>query len=1260
MARNIVGSKFDDYVKLQIDRRQKDYSNYVGSNGVYIPDGIQQLKNTNTAFLKLTSGVDINLDKGAEATTYALFNTRFDDAFAEGIQIGAYNSAYGWQSTTGYGFSPPPGLISAEVKSLNRGSLREATIKLVCHNATQFEIIEQLYLRLGFSMLLEWGWSIYKDNTNPGLQQSYSSETMATKFLSQGIGQLEILNNIAAQRRGSCGNYDAMLGLVKNYSWDLQHDGSYDITLSLVAVGDVIESLKTNTSHPNNTLTTTNVPTDQPPLQYNAQKSTLNKILWWLADQLKAEDVYAAGKNFLQGSDTTAAKIAAGIGLKPNQNNDDINAQGEVIAAVFPQLLGVKGTTNGVQVQYFMKLGFLLRCIQNFCLLYDSSVNNQGLINIDFDKSKNFCFTYPRHGSLDPRVCLVDVIKELTGTAPPTPPSPPGTTPPPPPTAPTAGLVAQTTTYTWRSINVVIDSTTPSSDFNNDFYLLDPDLTPGSIGIGTTLLGTYASKKLFATPGGVIRDAAKYDAIIQSYTPNGGNFVTKTPGSTITVTSTSLPFYADSLSFNPVTQQITGERLITDYTSPIANEKAMNAISHATRTRIAQGPVTYDIGKDLEVITGFSEKIVKQETFEWQEYIAGFATTFHQYNVFAIAETTVTTTKFIDPNTVYTNANVTPTGTTDVTLDVNNNLFDRIRPGAQFKYDQTGKDPDTQFIGKTLNMYVNMDYVAKTLENYIDITTGAISLYDFLDKLMKGIQHAMGNINNFNIVYDQDANEFSIIDSTFIPGLGNIPAASSAFDSPTKFVTHTLDKTEGSFIRDASVKTQLSNAFATTVTVGAQANGNVVGANATALSKWNTGLTDRIILYKSTNNDPKSGSANIDTSFYSNVGLVQNLYSAINDGNITDEQIDGSKDAAVDLFNFEIGEYVNEGLIPSIGFLPINLELTMDGLSGIRIYESYTADTRMLPPRYQDNIQFITTGISHRIQNNDWTTTITSISGPKYDGKTVKAPPPIKTHNFSYSNASGWNGPAAPAGTGGGTNGCTRLANGKLVHTGNEPQFKNRQRVPRSIIFHVTDGNPNGDPQGTVDFVGRCDGKFKTGGIHYAVGRNGVIASGIPENIDSVHGDNWNKYGIGIEINHPYTVFTKGGKYYWADGYEVPANQVAILPWSYDGNKMFMEYSPAQLNALKSLVYSIWGRYPEIKKSLANYDEPLIYKALWGFPEIPKAGKNYVKNRWSSKYSDYGAYGIFGHATGGGTHGDPAPTPGLINLMKELIYDAKH
>jgi hypothetical protein len=75
--------------------------------------------------------------------------------------------------------------------------------------------------------------------------------------------------------------------------------------------------------------------------------------------------------------------------------------------------------------------------------------------------------------------------------------------------------------------------------------------------------------------------------------------------------------------------------------------------------------------------------------------------------------------------------------------------------------------------------------------------------------------------------------------------------------------------------------------------------------------------------------------------------------------------------------------------------IPLNLQLTMDGLSGMKLFESYTADDRLLPANYRDRIQFIVTGISHKISNNDWTTTVTSISGPKWDGVVAKEAPNI-------------------------------------------------------------------------------------------------------------------------------------------------------------------------------------------------------------------------------------------------------------------------
>ena len=141
MARSIIGPGFDGWVQTQIGIRQG--KNKISSSR---DDETLMYQNANTAFLRLTSGVDINL-KTDDAKNYQLFSTRFagqgsKGQFASGISIGEnQNSAYGAFSTNDYGYVPPPGLISADIKSLNRGSLREATVKILAHSSTQFEII---------------------------------------------------------------------------------------------------------------------------------------------------------------------------------------------------------------------------------------------------------------------------------------------------------------------------------------------------------------------------------------------------------------------------------------------------------------------------------------------------------------------------------------------------------------------------------------------------------------------------------------------------------------------------------------------------------------------------------------------------------------------------------------------------------------------------------------------------------------------------------------------------------------------------------------------------------------------------------------------------------------------------------------------------------------------------------------------------------------------------------------------------------------
>lgn len=268
---NIIGEGFPEEIIKQVKQRQKVYgSGYVENRS---PEEIVYL-NANTSWVKLVSSVDIEnnkilqdeslrgvVNKGSSlAEQFVLFNgtnqnpqnQRF--GITDNNNLLGNNSAYGIGGTE-FGLRPMMGIQSAEIKHENRGSIRRATVKIKAHNKVQFDIIDILYLRLGFNVLLEWGHSMYYDNKGELQKNAQINNSLANKFLSpkkEGpylnpiLTYGDFLDLIQKQRLISQGNYDAMFAKVTNFHWSFLPDGSYDITLDLVSIGDVVESFKIN------------------------------------------------------------------------------------------------------------------------------------------------------------------------------------------------------------------------------------------------------------------------------------------------------------------------------------------------------------------------------------------------------------------------------------------------------------------------------------------------------------------------------------------------------------------------------------------------------------------------------------------------------------------------------------------------------------------------------------------------------------------------------------------------------------------------------------------------------------------------------------------------------------------------------------------------------------------------------------------------------------------------------------------------------
>jgi hypothetical protein len=253
---NIIGEGFNREILGQITQRQKIYGSANRSNQVL------SYLNSKTGWAKLVSGAIVEKEPRPglglpKAEDYVLFNGMVDEGKNLGnggrSGIARNNSVY---TNTAYGLGglefgnrPMPGIISANVKTETRGSLKTANIQIKAWNRTQFDIIDVLYLRLGYSVLLEWGHSSYYDNN--GTYITNNPFSLADIFLKGTLTYDQILTEIQENRLASNGNYDAIFGKVVNFSWTFGNDGSYDITIILRSVGDVIESLKCNVINPN-------------------------------------------------------------------------------------------------------------------------------------------------------------------------------------------------------------------------------------------------------------------------------------------------------------------------------------------------------------------------------------------------------------------------------------------------------------------------------------------------------------------------------------------------------------------------------------------------------------------------------------------------------------------------------------------------------------------------------------------------------------------------------------------------------------------------------------------------------------------------------------------------------------------------------------------------------------------------------------------------------------------------------------------------
>ena len=908
----VIGEKLENYVIKQINARQTLHGSGVGHTGTLRTDKQINLLNSNTSWIKLASGVsvsearlkDINIDDisnlkdmglaknnilfsgTSKLSSRDVFNSttqKTEEQFflqqREGFLPRDDNSSYTYGS---FGFSPMPGIHSADIKTLTRGSLKKATVKLTANNKQQFDIIDLLYMRLGYTVLLEWGNSIFTTN---GFDKEILRNTLVEEKFFEAAGSnsyFTFLEDIEEKREKYAGNYDALLGKVSNFNWSFNTDGSYDIELTLISLGDVIESLKSNLSVNPEINTFINTINPQSP---NTDTDPTSGDTAFIDEESSSVDII-----------TAMLAIWKFVNRDKKEGNEvKIETPG---AAITEHPIGVlltrdkdKETIVGSKTTYELKM----------------------TVSITLDTNGE---------------AYGNGIDKLQGT----------------------GRYKVTQTFEQPNTD---EGYKAATDQKKEF---------------SKKVKSFTSKDF-------IENTSKDGLKIEALTPFkviSSTFVSGVGETQQNVTS----------EFEPG-KKFNNQRDISNFNDPKTSELI---VSRVTDSSSVANPLVNFGWNDAFKITTLPDPNYYIRFGALLEYIKD--------NIIIKIKSTNEPIFKIDHNEWYTHMYSLPN---QISLDprvciVRNDSIEvgQTNKTKAFSNLQLFKEVDNDNAAYPLNIYLNFNFILECLKSD---EKGNVSVYELISSICTGLNKALGGINNLEPVIDETNNTLRIIDTTPIPG----------YSSKKSSVRYTLqiygynkiaNDYISNFVRKVDLKTAITPEYATMITVGATAGGYVKGVEATAFSKWNTGLVDRFkeefTPPQATSNgksDPDEAAANYKETFQ--VNGYANRYGLTYFGDnkkFSDNIIEKNLSIVTEYYKWLIaknseGEDKLSG--GTVGFIPFKLGLTLDGISGIKIYNVLRINTEFLPKAYGKIVDLIVTGVSHRLDNNDWETSIESTVIPK-------------------------------------------------------------------------------------------------------------------------------------------------------------------------------------------------------------------------------------------------------------------------------------
>jgi hypothetical protein len=303
----------------------------------------------------------------------------------------------------------------------------------------------------------------------------------------------------------------------------------------------------------------------------------------------------------------------------------------------------------------------------------------------------------------------------------------------------------------------------------------------------------------------------------------------------------------------------------------------------------------------------------------------------------------------------------------------------------KFKYGGDGDATDAHR-GKIMKVLINIDYLFNIIKQYLSQDpTNSVYLKSLLDQILSDMNKTLGNFNALRVYYDDTANALQIVDDQVIPGLPkeNMLNKEGRTDLPLYGAS--------SIAKTLELKTDLSTKVNNVLAISANADWKKQASNSTdasAVGAINNFYYDRYINNRTEKQDTKT-SVN-DTQIQSAIKFNKNIQDFYGTYNPSPENVHH----AINYFIERMSKNKNESFpTRASAMIPVSLGFTTDGISGFGITQGFTIPEQLLPYTYSTRalkvdkdgkvetdsshkVGFITTGINHVIENNQWTTSI--------------------------------------------------------------------------------------------------------------------------------------------------------------------------------------------------------------------------------------------------------------------------------------------